>query len=136
MSEIESRMIDMKAVGERLRALIGVQYSSVGEFADRAGLSRNTLYRITCGAKIPSLYTLLLICDRLGCSLDFLLGIASCDSDPLAAWQTALLCVHEFGPKWKQEDRSAMACAAVGLLTDRQVMNLLSRMKKEGPPSK
>ena len=122
--------LNMPEAGERLRRLIKVQHDSVGHFADRIGVSRNTLYRFTTDGKIPSVPTLLAICQRLGCSVEFLLGLTTPEADAKDAYLAAVLNIQAFSDQWKQEDKLALAAAAAGLLTEAQMDKLLLRFRK------
>ena len=122
--------VNMPEAGKRLRQLIRVQHDSVGHFADRIGVARNTLYRFTTNGKIPSVPTLLAICRRLGCSVEFLLGLTTPEADAKDAYLTAVLNIQAFCDQWKQEDRLALAAAAAGLLTEKQMDKLLVRFRQ------
>lgn len=122
-----SRRVDLRSVGRRLRTLILVQYSSVGCFADRLGVPRRTLYRITCERGVPTLFTLVKICAQLDCTLDFLLGLSCPESDSAEAWETVLLNVREFGRTWSRKKRLLLAKAILGSLTpeEEKTLNIL-----------
>ena len=122
--------VNMSEAGQRLGRLIRVQHDSVGHFADKIGVARNTLYRFTTNGKIPSVPTLLAICRRLGCSVEFLLGLNTPEADAKEAYITAVLNIQAFGAQWKQEDRLALAAAAAGLLTEAQENKLLVRFRQ------
>ena len=122
--------VNMPEAGKRLRQLIRVQHDSVGHFADRIGVARNTLYRFTTNGKIPSVPTLLAICRRLGCSVEFLLGLETPETNARDAYMTAVLNIQAFGAQWKQEDRLALAAAAAGLLTEAQENKLVVRFRQ------
>ena len=122
--------LNMPEAGARLRRLIRVQHDSVGHFADRIGVARNTLYRFTRAGRIPSVPTLLAICQRLGCSVEFLLGLNTPEGDANEAYIDAVLNIQAFGSQWKNEDRMALAAAAAGLLTEAQMDKLLVRFRR------
>ena len=119
--------LNLHSVGRRLCELILVQYSSVGCFADRIGVSRRTLYRITCERGVPTLFTLVKICGQLDCTLDFLLGLSCPESESAEAWETVLLNVREFGRTWSKKKRLLLAKAILDRLTpeEKKTLNFL-----------
>ena len=120
---------NMREAGQRLGRLIRVQHDSVGHFADKIGVARNTLYRFTADGKIPSVPTLLAVCQRLGCSVEFLLGLETPEANASEAYIDAVLNIRAFGDQWRKEDRLALAAAAAGLLTEPQMDKLLVRFR-------
>ncbi len=99
------RPLDMKAIGDRVRELIRLQDSSVGCFADRIGVSRNTLYRLTCEGLMPSLQTIVDISDMLGCSVDFLLGLEKPEESIREAYHTAALNILEYREQMSRKQK-------------------------------
>ena len=121
--------VNMSEAGQRLDRLIRVQHDSVGHFAYKIGVARNTLYRFTADGKVPSVPTLLAVCQRLGCSVEFLLGLETPEANASEAYIDAVLNIRAFGDQWRKEDRLALAAAAAGLLTEPQMDKLLVRFR-------
>lgn len=114
------RPLDMKAVGDRVRELIRLQDSSVGCFADRIGVSRNTLYRLTCEGLMPSLQTIVDISDMLGCSVDFLLGLEKPEESIREAYHTAALNILEYREQMSRKQKLLLVCALCGVTTEEE----------------
>ena len=129
MRHILSKDIDMIAVGNRLRDLIQLQYPSVVDFADAIGVSRNTMYRLLNKGEFPCVPVLVDICACLGCSVDFLLGLSSAESDAREAYISAVLNIQAFRSKWTSEERIALAADAAGLLTESQENRIMHRVQ-------
>lgn len=110
----------MKAVGERVRELIRLQDSSVGCFADRIGVSRNTMYRLTCEGLMPSLQTMVDIGEMLGCSVDFLLGLEMPEENPAEAYHTAALNILEYREQMTRKQKLLLICALCGTATEEE----------------
>ena len=122
------RRLDMDSVGKRLRALVSVQYDSLGSFADRVGVTRGSFYRIMCGKATPDLQTVVDICALLCCSVDFLLGLSDPESDAEEGYETALLNIREFREDWTREQKAFLASASLGSLTEQEERTLRSRL--------
>ena len=114
------RTLNMKAVGERVRELIRLQDSSVGCFADRIGVSRNTMYRLTCEGLMPSLQTMVDIGEMLGCSVDFLLGLEMPEDSPAEAYHTAALNILEYREQMTRKQKLLLVCALCGTTTEEE----------------
>ena len=108
--------IDMTAVCKRLRNMILSQYPTVRAFAANTGICRNTIYRMLHKRVLPSIPVLVDMCENLGCSLDFLLGLYSPDTEAREAYVTTVLNIKAFWPDWRQEDRLALAALMSDLL--------------------
>ena len=108
--------IDMNAVCKRLRSMILSQYPTVRAFAANTGICKNTIYRMLHKRVLPSIPVLVEMCENLGCSLDFLLGLYSADIEAREAYVTTVLNIKAFWPDWGQEDRLALAALTSDLL--------------------
>ncbi len=130
---LSSGRLDMVSAGERLREMILSQYSTLSEFADELGVTRNTLYHMVRGDARPNIQTLAEICDLLGCSMDFLLGISCPEQDPEEGYETALLNVHEFSASWPRRKKLMLICAILGQLTEEEKLQLGLSHRKGSP---
>jgi transcriptional regulator with XRE-family HTH domain len=66
-------MID--GLGERLYKAYKQSGLTVRQIAEKAGIGVNTMHEVITGKSDPRLSTLILLCDALGCSLEWLLGL-------------------------------------------------------------
>ena len=80
------------------------------------GICKNTIYRMLHKRVLPSIPVLVEMCENLGCSLDFLLGLYSADIEAREAYVTTVLNIKAFWPDWGQEDRLALAALTSDLL--------------------
>ena len=129
MRHLKSKDIDMNAVGDRLRELIQLQYPSLVDFAEEIGVSRNTIYRLINKGEFPCVPVLVDICACLGCTVDFLLGLTSAESDAREAYVSTVLNIRAFRLKWTSEERLALAAAVAGLLTESQENRIMRRVQ-------
>ena len=65
-------MIDMKQFGTKLKLMIHNQGMSCGKFADSIGITRQALSNYISGRHYPKLDVLLLICNALDVSIDYM----------------------------------------------------------------
>ena len=122
--QIAMRKIDMAKVGHRMRTLISIHDDSISHFADKIGISRNSLYKIVHGQVTPDAQTLVDICDRLGCSVDFLLGMESPLLDSYEAYETALMNIFEFRDEWSRNQRLFLVYTSMGCLSEQEEKQL------------
>ena len=111
------KTLDRAAIGERIRVLILHICPTISDFARRYGLSLTALYEITRGQSIPSPQTLAILGDLLGCSVDFLLGVSTPESEPMEGYDAALLNVCAFRESWTRDQKLFLAYASMGLLS-------------------
>lgn len=129
--QLAIRKIDMQSIGKRLSNLIEVQYESAAAFADDVGISRNSLYKILHGEVTPDAQTLVDFCEKLGCSVDFLLGVSCPETDPVEGFEAALLNVYEFRRKWPRGKILFLVYAAMGMLSDKEEQRLRVHLKAD-----
>ena len=70
MSDRRTSRLDLKAIGERIRALRGNQLQE--EIAPKIGISQGQLSKIESGRMAPSLETLVRLASRFDKSLDWI----------------------------------------------------------------
>ena len=102
----------------RLRQMIKVQYGTASSFARACGLPQNTLYRILNIDTLPTVGTLALMCERLGCTMEFLLGLNLEASDSNEAYESAIRDVQTFKDKWSRTRKLFLAYTTLGFLTE------------------
>ena len=102
----------------RLRQMIKVQYGTASRFARACGLSQNTLYRILNIDTLPTVGTLALMCDRLGCTIEFLLGLNLEATDSNEAYESAIRDEQTFKDKWSRSRKLFLAYTTLGFLTE------------------
>ena len=66
--------MDMKLMGQRVRAARNLRHMTTESLAEQLGIAPASLGHIECGARKPSLQTLMRIADILDVSLDYLSG--------------------------------------------------------------
>ena len=132
----DSPNLDRRAIGRRIRCLIQDQYRTVSRFARKAGFSQTTLYKILSGEVMPSPRTLSRLCRQLGCSVDFLLGICSPESDPNEGYEAALINIQAFRDSWTRSQQLFLVFALLGRLTESEErkMRLRLGLEKQEPP--
>ena len=91
---------------KRLKTMIEDLGLTPGEFADEIGISRNTIYRILGDKGEPNLSTLNLICEKLGCSLDF--ALCKEKEDPSTSYKEAVITIRENQAQWTLKERVEM----------------------------
>jgi len=70
MSDRRTLSLDLKAIGERIRALRGTQLQE--ELAPKIGISQGQLSKIESGRMAPALETLVRLANRFEKSLDWI----------------------------------------------------------------
>lgn len=83
-----------KEIGQRVRLIIGNE--SISSFTQRLGIDRSWLHDILSGRVPPSLETLSVMADNLGCSLDWL---RTGKGMPGAEWSEKTTLVSRVAPK-------------------------------------
>ena len=119
--QLTLRPIDLRAFGRRLREMILVQYDSVGSFADSLGMTRNALYNVVHGDVVPSIQTLVDICELLGCSLEFLLGISTSESDRIEGYEAAVQNIRQFRDEWTPREIRNLHAILLGDLSNKPI---------------
>lgn len=67
---------DIKQFQKRIRLVMGIRGYSKTELANKLGVSRATVSKYVQGKAAPTIFILRKICDAIGCSSDYLLGIS------------------------------------------------------------
>ena len=129
MQKISPRkVLDSASIGERIKCLILQDYSSILDFSRQTGISVSVLYRIIHGEAIPSPDTLVDLSSCLGCSVDFLLGVSTPETEAGEGFETALLNVYEFRDVWTRDQKMYLAYASMNLLTASEEEKLKQRL--------
>ena len=115
----------------RLRQMIKVQYGTASSFARACGLPQNTLYSILNMNILPTVQTLALMCDRLGCTMEFLLGLNLEASDSNEAYESAIRDVQTFKDKWSRSRKLFLAYTTLGFLTEAEEERLKCLLNPE-----
>lgn len=74
--------------GENLSDLLLDAKYTAKSFSEATGIDRSVVYKYLRGVVLPTLPNLLLIADRFGCSLDYLLGVTA--ENPPVRFQKAV----------------------------------------------
>lgn len=127
--------LNMDHFRKRLRELIKVQFGSVSAFAESTGLKLNTLYRILNVDTVPTLHVLLVVCESLGCSLDFLLGVEREEDDPCEAYAAAARNILIYRSRWNRAKILYLVFAALDMLTEEEDRKLRVFLNLDGPES-
>ena len=129
MQKISPRkVLDSASIGERIKCLILQEHSSILDFSRQTGISASVLYRIIHGEAIPSPDTLVDLSSCLGCSVDFLLGVSTPETEAGEGFETALLNVYEFRDVWTRDQKMYLAYASMNLLTASEEEKLKQRL--------
>ena len=129
MQKISPRkVLDSASIGERIKCLILQDYSSILDFSRQTGISVSALYSIIRGEAIPSPDTLVDLSSCLGCSVDFLLGVSTPETEAGEGFETALLNVYEFRDVWTRDQKMYLAYASMNLLTASEEEKLKQRL--------
>ena len=122
------KVLDSASIGERIKCLILQDYSSILDFSRQTGISVSVLYRIIHGEAIPSPDTLVDLSSCLGCSVDFLLGVSTPETEAGEGFETALLNIYEFRDAWTRDQKMYLAYASMNLLTASEEEKLKQRL--------
>ena len=64
-----------QSIGDRIKYLLSIRKLSQKEFAKRLGITEATLSRYVSGTRMPKADMIISICNELGISADWLLGM-------------------------------------------------------------
>ena len=125
---------DFDSVGfrKRLRQMIEEQYGTATAFAEACGIQLSTIYRVLNVDSVPTVPVLLQMCDKLGCTMEFLLGICLESSDSREAFETALENIYAFQSDWSRTQILYLVFAAMGMLSPREQEKLRVFLKLDG----
>ena len=73
---VECKEEYVKQFQKRIRLVMGIRGYSQTELANKIGTTREAVRTYVHGENVPNIFTLRKICDVIGCSSDYLLGIS------------------------------------------------------------
>ena len=126
MADIE--IPELHGFGARLKAIRLKNGMTMEQFGRRIGVSAPTIAAYESESRSPRLEVITAISQAYDCSVDFLLGVSTPESEPMEGYDAALLNVCAFRESWTRDQKLFLAYASMGLLSPPEENQLRLRL--------